>query len=249
MNVQKKQFLGISIAAVTIPEAIECASEGGLILAPSAPGLSDLATDRFYRDALKQADLNLPDSGLAILLMKLLGLGDLPRTSGYGFLKALLEDPQFKTEKSFWVMPSRESMQKNIRWMMAQGLPTDEADCYVAPLYPKCGEVEDRDLANLLMARNAKYVFICTGSGSQEKLGAWLKNLLPSGTTICCIGAAIGFLSGDQVFIPMWADRFMLGWFIRTINEPQKFIPRYFKALNLIRLAVRYRKKDPHSMP
>lgn len=142
-------------------------------------------------------------------------------------------------------MPSRESMEKNIQWMQSQGMTVHETDCYVAPFYPKEGPIEDSDLANILEARNVKYVFICTGSGSQEKLGAWLKTQLPSGTTICCIGAAIGFLSGDQVTIPMWADRLLLGWLIRIFSNPQKFLPRYWDSLKLIWLAVHYRKQAP----
>ena len=40
--------------------------------------------------------MNLPDSGLAILLVRVLGLGKLHRTSGLGFLEALLDRPEAK---------------------------------------------------------------------------------------------------------------------------------------------------------
>jgi hypothetical protein len=63
------------------------------VLAPSGPGLCDLEIDPDYRQALERADINLADSGLAILLAWVLGLVKLPRTSGLGFLEELLRRP------------------------------------------------------------------------------------------------------------------------------------------------------------
>jgi UDP-N-acetyl-D-mannosaminuronic acid transferase (WecB/TagA/CpsF family) len=62
---------------------------------------------------------------------------------------------------------------------------------------------------------------------------------------IHCIGAAIGFLSGNQVGIPPWADKYYLGWLCRCLSEPSKFIPRYWLAIRLVPLMIRYREKAP----
>jgi len=67
-------------------------------------------------------------------------------------------------------------------------------------------------------------------------------NYLPA---IHCIGAAIAFLSGDQVFIPVWADKFYLGWLFRTLSEPGRFLPRYWNARKLYSLIHRYRDQLP----
>ena len=63
--------------------------------------------------------------------------------------------------------------------------------------------------------------------------------------TIHCIGAAIAFLSGDQVNIPVWGDRFYLGWLLRCLSDPKRYIPRYWDARKLIALMVRYRDRLP----
>ena len=68
-EVTKTSLLGVQVARVSIAESVQFARNGGLVLAPSGPGLCDLETDTHYRVALLAADLNLPDSGLAILLM------------------------------------------------------------------------------------------------------------------------------------------------------------------------------------
>ena len=243
---KKIPLLGIALDAVTISEAVEQARRGGLILAPSGPGLCDLTFDAGYCAALRHADLNLPDSGLAILLMRLLGMGSLPRTSGLGFLEALLELPDTRASGAcFWVMPSHESMERNLAWLRTRGMSVSEADCHIAPFYPKCGQVRDKPLLQTLCGRRPCYIFLCTGSGTQEKLGHWLVQSLPYRPAVCCIGAAIGFLSGDQTRIPSWADRLCLGWFLRCLSNPRKFLPRYAKATRLIWLILRYRGSAP----
>ena len=57
---------------------------------------------------------------------------------------------------------------------------------------------------------------------------------------LICTGAAIAFLSNRQVNIPPWADRLFLGWLMRSLSEPTKFIPRYWQSLRLARLMWRY---------
>lgn len=245
-DLQDARLLGIRIHAVRIADAVRQAERGGLILAPSGPGLCDLTWDTAYREALRHATLNLPDSGLAILLTRILGLGRLPRTSGLGFLEDLLKQlSKNPGRRSLWVMPSAEAAERNGHWLNNAGVPDSQRDHYIAPVYPKQGPVEDSALLGMIQVRQPGFVFICTGSGSQEKLGHWLRQRIDSGVAICCIGAAIGFLSGDQVRIPRWADRACLGWLIRCASDPGRFLPRYFKALRLVWLAARYRDQAP----
>jgi UDP-N-acetyl-D-mannosaminuronic acid transferase (WecB/TagA/CpsF family) len=199
-----------------------------------------------YRQALENADLNLPDSGLAILLARILELGKLPRTSGLGFLEALLQKPNLhEPVATFWVMPSEEAQTRNTAWLKSKGFSISKEDSCVAPMYSRSGTVYDQTLLETLVEKRPSFIFICTGSGTQEKLGFWLKQNLPYRPTICCIGAAIGFLSGDQIRIPKWADLLCLGWLLRCLSEPKKFIPRYAKATRLIWLILRYRDKAP----
>ncbi len=70
-------------------------------------------------------------------------------------------------------------------------------------------KVEDKELIEKLQAIRPKHVVITVGGGTQERLGLYLKRNLDYLPAIHCIGAAIAFLSGDQVHIPEWADRFL----------------------------------------
>jgi UDP-N-acetyl-D-mannosaminuronic acid transferase (WecB/TagA/CpsF family) len=62
---------------------------------------------------------------------------------------------------------------------------------------------------------------------------------------IHCIGAAIAFLSGDQVRIPVWVDQAGLGWLWRSASNPPRFIPRYWAARHLATMMLRYRDRLP----
>jgi UDP-N-acetyl-D-mannosaminuronic acid transferase (WecB/TagA/CpsF family) len=238
--------LGIPLADLSIDEAVARGLEGGLVLAPSGPGLTDLPNDPHYREALLGSDLNLTDSSF-VLLVRLIRGHRLPaRTSGLGYLRRLLRDPRLHGEQAtYWVMPSRPSMERNLDWLSRSGLPVTEEDCYVAPIYPRRGPVEDRALLELLERRRPAHVFLCVGSGAQEKLGLYLKRNLSYAPGIHCVGAAIAFLSGDQARIPPWADRAGLGWLVRCIRDPKVFVPRYLRAFKLAYLVLRYDEKPP----
>jgi UDP-N-acetyl-D-mannosaminuronic acid transferase (WecB/TagA/CpsF family) len=240
------QILGVPIACLTIDEAVERALDGGLVLAPSGPGLCELERDPDYRDALLGSDVNLTDSGLVILAEALRSRRRLPRASGLGYIGALLAREELKHAGStFWVMPTQSALDRNVAWLRAQGLDVTHDDCYVAPIYPRRGRVEDAELTAIIGQRRPNHIVICIGSGPQEKLGLFLKRELPYRPGIHCLGAAIGFLSGEQASIPGWADRALLGWLVRCLDDPKTFVPRYLKAFRLVYLLARYGATPP----
>jgi N-acetylglucosaminyldiphosphoundecaprenol N-acetyl-beta-D-mannosaminyltransferase len=243
---QNVVVLGIPLADLSVDEAVARGLQGGLVLAPSGPGLTDLPVDPHYREALLASDLNLTDSSFVLLVRLFRGHRLAARTSGLRYLRALLRHPSLRDERaSYWVMPSRRSMLRNLAWLNSCGLRISKDDCYVAPVYPRGGPVEDRELLAILDRRRPRHVFLCIGSGVQEKLGLYLKRNLSHAPGIHCVGAAIAFLSGDQARIPSWADRLGLGWLVRCVRDPKVFVPRYLRAFKLAYLVLRYDEKAP----
>jgi exopolysaccharide biosynthesis WecB/TagA/CpsF family protein len=198
-----------------------------------------LREDEKYRRAVLAADLAIADSGLMVVVWRLLQHENVRRISGLKYLKHLLENLKGEGNRDiFWVLPTEGAQRKLFDWSRREAFSINRENCYVAPRYGS--EVEDRDLLALIEPRRPAHVIVGIGSGAQEKLGYYLREKLSYRPAIHCIGAALGFITGDQTAIPSWADRFYLGWLCRLIAQPLIFVPRLFRGLELPWLMARY---------
>ena len=240
-----QQILGISFFDGTAAEAVEQMSRrGGVMVVPAAPAMVRLRYDEVYREAMVGADLAIPDSGLMVLLWKIIRRKDFTRISGLAYLKRLISESAFRERgRVFFVLPTDGAKTKLLDWASHEGLQIDADSCYVAPVYATV--VEDQQLLARVGNRRPAHVIIAIGNGPQEKLGVYLRNRLSYRPAIHCTGAALGFLTGDQVAIPEFADRFYLGWLFRLFAQPRVFVPRLTRALELPWLLLRYGEKMP----
>ena len=237
-------ILGIHFFNGTVEEAVETMSANrGLLVVPAAPALVKLCEDEDYRRALTSADMAIADSGAMVLLWRIFTGRRVERISGLKFLKRLVRWlASHPEERVLWIVPSERAHEKTIAWLRAVNL-TGTADFYVAPRYGRA--VSDSALVAKIDNHPPAHVVVGIGGGVQEKLGLFLKENLRARPAIHCIGAALGFLTGDQPPIPMWADRFYLGWLLRLLRQPRVFGPRYLNALKLPGLLLRYGRNLP----
>ena len=240
-----EQILGIPFFTGTAIEVIgRVSSSGGFVVAPSAPGMVRLTEDASYRRALLAADVAIPDSGLMVLMWRLLRRKKIQRLSGLKYLTQLLATlPRDSSAEIFWVLPSARAQEKLLAWGEREAFPVKIDNCYIAPRYAL--EIEDRQLAELLAQHRPGHVLVAIGSGPQEKLAHYLIERLDYRPAIHCIGAALGFITGDQTAIPDWADRFYLGWLVRFLAEPRLFAPRVVMALRLPAIMIKCRENLP----
>ena len=241
---QYRQILGLQFFTGTTKEAVEYMKAGGLLVVPAAPALKDLPRSPAYREALLNADLTIPDSGFMVLMWNILQRDNMPKVSGLAYLRQLLKDEEFCSQsKTFWIMPSATSSNRNRAWLTSHGINLAEDSSYIAPLYDD--PISDIKLLGLLNLRRPNHIVVTIGGGTQERLGLYLKRNLEYQPAIHCIGAAIGFLSGDQVKIPVWADQYFLGWLFRCLSEPKRYVARYWGARKLLPLLLKYRDQLP----
>jgi exopolysaccharide biosynthesis WecB/TagA/CpsF family protein len=239
-----RQILGITFFVGNVQRAIELVCDGGLLVVPAAPALKNLAQDAAYREALVNADVAITDSSLMVMVWNFLQGDRIKRLSGLEYLVNLLTRPDVRTSgETFWIMANLESAARNLAWLRKHGVKVVSEDVYLAPVYGST--IHDEWLLQRVRQRRPRHIVVTIGGGTQEKLGLYLKRNLEWLPAIHCIGAAIAFLSGDQVRIPMWADRLYLGWLFRCISEPKRYIPRYWSARNLVSLMFRYRRLLP----
>jgi N-acetylglucosaminyldiphosphoundecaprenol N-acetyl-beta-D-mannosaminyltransferase len=243
---QFRQILGIQFFVGNADEAIARISGGGLLVVPAAPALKNLAADPAYREALQSADLVITDSAFMVLIWNRLKRDSIPRVSGLKYLCSLLKQRDFHAPGgSFWIMASEESAQRNCSWLRRQGIELAAADRYIAPRYGET--VLDPVLLQRINEQRPRHIVVSIGGGKQERLGLYLRSQLSYSPSIHCIGAAIAFLSGDQVQIPRWADRMYLGWLFRCLSDPRRYMPRYWDARKLLSLMLRYGSSLPDS--
>ena len=239
-----QRILGINFFVGDMAELLGLCAEGHFIVVPAAPALADLPTNAAYRESVEKSDFAITDSAFMVLLWKFFTGQTLPRISGLKLLRGLLaSDELLKPGSSVWIMPSKLEMDVNLAWLNQNGYPVTADESYVAPFYPK-GAISDPALLSWVEARKPPYIIVNLGGGVQERLGFYLKENLSYRPSIICVGAAVAFITGLQATIPVWADAWMLGWLFRCLHAPQKFIPRYWKALQLIAILARYRDRS-----
>ena len=240
-----RTILGLHFFAGSASDAVKLGLRGGLVVVPSAPVLVTMVDDAQTRAALIGSRLALTDSGLMVLLWNFLKHDRVLRVSGLEYLDLLLREPALAEEgATFWIMPNERALQRCLSWMTERGYPVQGDSFYVAPMYGS-GSIRDDALLDTLRRLQPRHIFTAVGGGVQERLGLFLQDNLEYNPGIHCIGAAIGFLTGDQVRIPMWADAWKLGWLFRCFAAPRLFIPRYLKALRLVPLLIKYGERSP----
>jgi N-acetylglucosaminyldiphosphoundecaprenol N-acetyl-beta-D-mannosaminyltransferase len=242
----RTSILGLPFFSGTLEQAVDTALQGGVVAAPSGPGLAnDFVISPSYRRALQGAHLLLTDSAVMVALYRLATGHAVPRHSGLKFLNALLDREELKGRgRVLWVMPSPEQSSVMTRWLASRGFDVSDTTLYHAPKYVP-GAVEDPELLRIALAMRPSVIVLNIGGGTQEILGHWLAQRLNPAPAIICTGAALGFLAGTQVYIPPLVDRLGLGWLWRSMSNPRLYVPRYWAALPLIPMVLRYRDRLP----
>ncbi len=253
-----EQILGLQFFNGAAAEAVATISRnGGLLVAPSGTCFERFLEDADYRRAIMSADVVLPDSGAMVALWRLRTGRLVNRTSGLTYLQALL--PRIRLEETLFVLPHERAQKHLHAWSRGDSRSPRNGSgamgrlsirhspsaisSYLAPFYDRV--VRDETLLALARSCRPRHIVVAIGAGAQEKLGWYLREHTGYQVSIHCIGGALGFVTGDQVAIPAWADRFYLGWFLRFLSQPRSFLPRLWKARVLPALLWRHGPRLP----
>jgi len=231
-------LFGINFTSNDYNKIIAKLKNGSFMVVPSAPGLATIRKDLRYAQAVENADFAIPDSTYMVLLLKFLKGLRVNKFSGYNFLKKFIFFEKFNRNDLFLIDPSEKESRGNNKFLNNIGIPINLTYHYVAPIYEKKEKLYDSKLLDILNTLDVKpkYIMINLGSNIQEPLGYFLKKNIDYNVGIICTGAAISFITGSQASIPRFIDRYGLGWLWRCLENPFIYVPRYFNALNLIKL-------------
>ena len=244
--IRTQKILGVKFFDGDAKGAIDAmCREGGLLVVPAAPALVNIQYDEAYRRALTEADLAIADSGAMVLLWKVLKRRRVQRISGLAYLTQLFERPElWEPGALFLVLPNDNAAAKASVWLGAHSFTVPRENYYIAPLY-STSTLTDQKLLDRVSTQRPVHIIIGVGGGTQEKLGLYLKENVGYRPAVHCIGAALGFLTGDQKAIPNWADRFYLGWLLRLARDPRRYARRFWVAHELPGLIARFGSELP----
>ena len=142
------------------------------------------------------------------------------------------------SENTLWVLAGSAVAERNSDWLRTERITIPSESVDRAHLYGP--NIEDRELIEMQQTQRPQHVVTTIGGGARKRLGPFLKHHFDYLVPIRCTGAAVAFLRGDQVRIPFWADKLCLGWFLRCLSSPRRYIPQYLSAPQLIPLIWRY---------
>ena len=211
-------------------------NEGGYLVAPAASALTKIKKDSKYHESLIKSDVAILDSGFFCILLRVFKRKKVNKFSGYLFLKNFLNLKFNKETKFLCIDPNLEESKANSSYLNAKNLTNHKS--YIAPKYNN-EEIIDNNLLEVIKNFRPKYVIINLGGGTQERLALYLKKNCNYKISIICTGAAISFLTKKQAPINDWIDKLYLGWLIRTLYNPKKFLLRTIKSVSLINLFLK----------
>ena len=245
-----EQILGVRFWNSDATSAVDAmCRNGGLLVVPAAPALVNIQHDEGYRRALTEADVAIADSGAMVLLWKILKRRRVQRISGLTYLRQLFERPELReSAATVFVLPNENAAAKASVWLEAQRCAVPRENFYIAPLYDTSA-LTDQKLLDLVNTHRPAHIIIGLGGGTQEKLGLYIRESAKYRPAIHCIGAALGFLTGDQKPIPKWADKFYLGWLLRLARDPSRYARRFWVAHELPFLIARHGSELPPLKP
>lgn len=214
---------------------------GGLLTVPAAPALVNIPHDKAYYESLLNSDYIIADSGYMVLVWNTFFSPKVKRISGLEFINSFIDNSYEIDGAVFTINPSEIDSIENTNYLNSIGIEKSSLSSYSAPFYKE--DIKDEILLKQLEKLKPHWILVNIGGGTQEKLGLYLKNKLSYKPAIICTGAALAFKTGRQVKVTDWMDKLFVGWLARCISNPKLYLPRYFSAIKLIGLILKYKDK------
>jgi len=167
-------------------------TQGGLLVVPSGPNLTDCRHDVAYKLALRTSDIAVMDSGFLALILKSRGHRTITRISGLQLLEVLLQHSHGPTvanllqdDTVLWVVPDQAEASRILRYLSIKRFDLTRHHIYKAPFYSSVQShpVEDPELLLSVKITKPNWVILCVAGGKQEKLGLYLRNQLQTSMT------------------------------------------------------------------
>jgi len=198
-----------------------CANPHSLVVA---------SRDRIFSEALKNADLLLPDGTGIILASRLLGLPIKKRVAGSDFFHGLSEKFSKGSGARYFFLGSTEVVLKLIKERIKRDYPNITLCGLLSPPFKEnFSEIENLQMVSAVNAAQPEVLWVGMTAPKQEKWIFENRNKLQV-PFIGAIGAVFDFFAGTKQRSSIFWQRLGLEWLPRFLREPRRLWERNLKS-------------------
>ncbi len=191
--------------------------------------------DAALANALKQADLNLPDGAPIAWLMRQRSWPEQQRLSGPDLLWQLMREAE-KLQLSVFLMGATPATLGRLRGVLSNAFPRLMIAGSLSPPFRPLNELEHGGFVDQINRSGASIVLIGLGCPKQEIWMAKWGNAINA--VMIGVGAAFDYHAGSLRRAPPVWQRIGLEWLYRLLQEPRRLARRYLLTNTLFLLAL-----------
>ncbi|MEZ5651291.1 MAG: WecB/TagA/CpsF family glycosyltransferase [Burkholderiaceae bacterium] len=223
-------ILGVDIDAITWAEALSRIAtwverrDSRSIAVCNVHSVVTAKWDPAFSDALRQADLAVPDGMPLVWFMRGRGVPSQTRINGPDLMIRLCYWAQQHQQSVFLYGTTPETLAR-LEGRLYRRFPKLRIAGTLAPPFRSLTESEDAGVVELINASGAGIVFVALGCPKQEK---WVQEHVGRINAVMIgVGVAFDYYSGNVRRAPRWMQRSGLEWAFRLVNDPRRLWKRY----------------------
>jgi N-acetylglucosaminyldiphosphoundecaprenol N-acetyl-beta-D-mannosaminyltransferase len=191
--------------------------------------------DAALANALKRADINLPDGAPIAWLMRQRNWPEQQRLSGPDLMWQLMREAE-KLALPVFLMGATPATLGRLKRVLGNAFPRLMIAGSLSPPFRPISELEQGSMADQINRSGARIVLIGLGCPKQEIWMAEHGNAISA--VMIGVGAAFDYHAGSLRRAPAAWQRIGLEWLYRLLQEPRRLARRYLLTNTLFLLAL-----------
>jgi len=200
---------------------IESGENGRYFACINPHSLEVARNDTIFQQALKHADLIVPDGAGILLASKLLGGNIRNRITGTDIFMTLSHTLNRKSGFSIFFLGSSEENLSKIKKRMNRDFPNIKVTTHSPPFKPEFSEEDNRQMIEAINQASPDVLWVGMTAPKQEKWIYQNKDKL-NVKFIGAIGAVFDFYAGTVKRSSPWFQKHGLEWLPRLLQEPRR---------------------------
>jgi len=235
MNMKNEFILGYRIITETkercvarIVEWIENGEECRFLACANPHSLQVARKDPFFEEALKSADILIPDGSGLLLGARILGVGIESRVTGSDIFLGLSRVLNGRTGYSQFFLGTTEENLNNLRQKAEREFPSIlTAGTYSPPFRDDFSEAENREMLQAINNASPDILWVGMTAPKQEKWIYKNRNRLKV-KFVAAVGAVFDFYTGRVKRSHPVFQNMGLEWLPRLVRQPRRMWKRNF---------------------